>query len=183
MPFYEYRCPDGDTTEIMSSMSARPDTVACEVCGVPAKLVPSLTSFSIKGANPDHAVERFPNYNRGLGVEVTSPAHKRAVMKAQGVVEASRADVRDAAISAGSAQARHFAPKSRDVERMADVNEHKAVLDSDWYRDMEKQALNEALSGALSEARQSSDPVVAARAAATPSISNVTIERSPLCPT
>jgi len=47
MPIYEFECPDGDITERMVKPNTR--TITCPKCHQPAKKIPSLCSFNLKG--------------------------------------------------------------------------------------------------------------------------------------
>lgn len=47
MPFYDYKCPAGHTTERRFSMADKPDEVDCVVCGMAARSVPSRTQATM----------------------------------------------------------------------------------------------------------------------------------------
>lgn len=50
MPVYEYLCTKcGKTTERFSKISERPGKIECNACFGLAKLMPSLSSFHLKG--------------------------------------------------------------------------------------------------------------------------------------
>ena len=60
MPFYEYRCEDGHTFEVMQKMSD-PPVQACETCGKPVQRVFHPVAVHFKGSgfyNTDYGKQR-----------------------------------------------------------------------------------------------------------------------------
>src|SRR3954453_6286920 len=60
MPFYEYRCENGHTFEVMQKMSDDPVQI-CEVCGVPVQRVFHPVAVHFKGSgfyNTDYGKQR-----------------------------------------------------------------------------------------------------------------------------
>jgi putative FmdB family regulatory protein len=79
MPTYELECSGcGEKTTVFCSFKER-DGRACEKCGAELQNVPA--GFAV------HGTDFEPHFDKGLGVFVKSPAHRRQVMKKQGVIE------------------------------------------------------------------------------------------------
>ena len=83
MPIYDYKCPDGHYSEDVKKMSECDDPIVCPECGKQAVRVYGLqrSAWAV-----DRFGERFPYYDRGLGMTLHSKNHRRQVIKEKGLI-------------------------------------------------------------------------------------------------
>ncbi|MEE1621737.1 zinc ribbon domain-containing protein [Zafaria sp. Z1313] len=58
MPLYEFRCPEGTSTEASFSMASAPDVVDCPCCGGPARRRMGVPRLSIGGSAAFGLIDR-----------------------------------------------------------------------------------------------------------------------------
>ena len=77
MPLYDFKCPAGHVTESLQKVSV--NAIFCPTCGAPAgRQIPRL-------APP--VLDQPPYYDHGLGTVIRSRAQRRALMRANNLVE------------------------------------------------------------------------------------------------
>ena len=83
MPIYDYKCEDGHYTDDVRPMSQCEEPIDCSECGKKATRIygRSESAWAI-----DRFGERFPYYDRGLGMELRSKNHRRQVIKEKGLI-------------------------------------------------------------------------------------------------
>lgn len=129
------RC--ANKTTVFLDDDGKPEPTECGHCGG--------TSFTYSMPKPVPSSVTYPYYNRGLGCIVNSPGHLRQLMRQQGVVEADPLDLLYAAERHASKVADDAAKQKADIDKMNAVPEHKQILDSEWYKDLQESAIREAI--------------------------------------
>lgn len=129
------RC--ANKTTVFLDDDGKPEPTECEHCGG--------TSFTYSMPKPVPSSVTYPYYNRGLGCIVNSPGHLCQLMRQQGVVEADPLDLLYAAERHASKVADAAAKQKADIDKMNAVPEHKQILDSEWYKDLQESAIREAI--------------------------------------
>ena len=81
MPIYDYKCEDGHSTEDYQTMANCDEPTVCSECGKMAKRIIGRSAWAV-----DRFGERFPYYDRGLGMELRSKAHRRQIIKERGLI-------------------------------------------------------------------------------------------------
>jgi putative FmdB family regulatory protein len=119
MPIYDYKCEDGHYTEDFQKMKDCDEPTVCSVCGKTAKRIFGRSAWAV-----DRFGERFPYFDRGLGMELRSKDHRRQVMKQKGLVAVDG----DFSISDNGREKREQAAKeSKMVEKLHhDMKHHPA---------------------------------------------------------
>jgi putative FmdB family regulatory protein len=94
MPIYEYRCENGDTFEVMQSMTDDPVQI-CTVCGAPVQRVfhPVAVHFKGKGFyNTDYGTRRRAREMERSGKEGGSSDAKPAASDSGSSTAAAKSD-------------------------------------------------------------------------------------------
>ena len=81
MPIYDYKCPEGHYSDDVKKMSESEEPIECPECGQEARRILGLSKWSV-----DRFGERFPYFDRGLGMELRSKNHRRQIIKERGLI-------------------------------------------------------------------------------------------------
>ena len=132
MPIYDYKCEDGHYTEDFQKMADCDEPTVCSECGKVAKRIIGRSAWAV-----DRFGERFPYYDRGLGMELHSKNHRRQVMREKGLVAVDG----DYSVSENGREAREkAAAETRMVEKLQhDMKHHPAYK---LYREQKSRGWN-----------------------------------------
>lgn len=81
MPIYDYKCEDGHYSEDYQTMANCDEPTVCSECGKTAKRIIGRSAWAV-----DRFGERFPYYDRGLGMTLHSKNHRRQIIKERGLI-------------------------------------------------------------------------------------------------